>query len=274
MLAVPTKGVRVVTNAQAVGSAANIGVQIPEGGSANTYGATTQILAAASNVVDSWAIHVAIYGAGASAAASETCVDILAGDATEALLIPGLLAGGAYGGGVRSWWFPLSIPAGTRLSARVSTARTAITDISVAVWLYGGGPAPFRTGRKVTAYGSKANNSRGVAVTPAASGGAASATEIVASTTEDHFYLLPSYQVSTDTTITPAGNTSIGIGLGAATEERVGTWLFPKDTNEVQIGPVPCWGAWRDVPSGTRLTLLASNSGANDAAQDALILAV
>ena len=109
---------------------------------------------------------------------------------------------------------------------------------------------------------------------PAASGGAASVTQMTASSTADHFYFMPGFQHSTDTTITPLGWVNIGIGVGASTEERIGTWWYHKNTVEELGGPVPALGAFRDVPSGTRLTMLASNSGANDAAYDGLIYAV
>ena len=39
-------------------------------------------------------------------------------------------------------------------------------------------------------------------------------------------------------------------------------------------GPIPFLGAFRDVPSGTRLTMLVSNSSTNDAAYGGLIYAV
>ena len=42
----------------------------------------------------------------------------------------------------------------------------------------------------------------------------------------------------------------------------------------MMTGPFPPMPAFVDVPSGTRLTLLASNSGTNDTAYDGLIYAV
>jgi hypothetical protein len=275
MFFTPTKGeVSVITNAGIVGSGTNIGTQVPEGATTNTYGAVTQLIAAASNTQDSWGVFVLVSATGASAAASQACVDILAGTATEDILIPGLLSGYSYGSGIRGWYFPVHVPGGTRISARLSTVRTAITDPTVAVFLYGGSPPPHRVGRKVTTYGTKIDNSRGQAVTPAASGGAASVTQMTASSSEDHFYFLPSFQAATDTTVTPNGFVNVGIGVGASTEQRIGSWWFAKDTNENMIGPMPSMGAFVDVPASTRFTLLVSNSGANDAAYDGLIHAV
>lgn len=275
MLWTPQKGeASVITNAGIVGSATNIGTLVPEGATTNTYGTVTELISAANNTQDSWGVFVLVALTGASAVATQTCVDILAGAATEDVLIPGLLSGYTYGGSLRGWYFPVHVPSGTRISARLSTVRTAIADPSVAVYLYGGSPPPHRVGRKVTTYGQKIDNSRGQAITPAASGATASVTQLSASSSENHFYWLPSFQAATDTTITPNGYMSVGIGVGAATEQRIGTWWFGKDTNENLVGPMPSMGAFVDVPAGTRITMLASNSGANDAAYDGLIHAV
>jgi hypothetical protein len=272
MLWVPHGQTRVITNGGIVGSATPF-TAVASSATANTYGTVTELISASANNQDSWGIVIAVLNTGASAAAREACVDILIGGATDDVLIPGLLSGYTYNGAANFWFFPLHIPAGLRIAAQHSNAGTSISA-RVGVWLYGGSPPPFRVGRKVTTYGTKINNSRGQAVTPAASGGAASATEMTASTGQDHFYFMPSFQPATDTTITPAGWVNIGIGVGAATEERIGTWWIGKDTNEMTTKWLPPFGVFREVPAGTRLTMLASNSGANDAAYDGLIHAV
>lgn len=186
----------------------------------------------------------------------------------------GLLIGGAYSTATRAFFFPVHIPAGLRIAAQISAGTAQTTEASVVVNLYGGGIPPFRVGRKVTTYGTKIDNSRGQAVTPTASGGTASVTQMTASTTEDHFYFLPSFQVSVDTTIATATYNNIGIGVGASTEERIGTWWFGKSADERQSGPFPQLGVFRNVPSGTRLTMLASNGSTNDSNYDGLIHAV
>lgn len=266
----------VVTNAGIVGS------QTPwtgvTSGTANNYGASpTELISAASNVRDSWGIGIAVTATGTNAVARQACVDIVVGGATDDTLISSLLCGYAIAsgssGGVWHWFFPVHIPAGLRIAARHSN-NTATITAQVGVWLYGGGTPPFRVGRKVTTYGTKASNSRGVAVTPTASGGAASVTQIVASTSEDHFYFMPGFQAATDSTLTNSGFHSIGIGVGASTEERIGTWWINEETGEAMTGMVPALGAFSEQPSGTRLTILASGPQANDDAYDALIYAV
>lgn len=263
----------VITNGGIVGSATPW-TGVPSNATTLLDGAVTELISAANNTQDSWGLEVLITGTGSAAAASQGCLDLLIGGATDDILASALVCGYAISGiSSYRYFFPVHIPAGVRIAAVLASVRTSITA-RVGIWLYGGGVPPFRVGRKITTYGTQIDNARGKAVTPTASGGAASVTEMTASTSEDHFYLIPGFQPATDTTITPNGYVNIGIGVGASTEQRVGTWWFSKDTGEACGGPMPYMGAFVNVPSGSRLTMLASNSGSNDAAYDGLIYAV
>lgn len=276
MLLVPTVGdERIVSNSGIVGTLSP-GTAVPDGASVNTYGTVTELISAANNVEDSWAIEVVCWaGIDPSATLPEMSLDILIGGATDDVLISSLLVGGGYFGGARSYFFPVHVPAGVRIAAQLSAGAAQTTEPRVLVYLYGGStPGGMLSGRKVTTYGTKANNSRGLSVTPAASGGTASVTVMTASSTEDHFYFLPGFQVSTDTTIANQGHVNVGIGIGAATEERIGTWWFTKNALERQSGPHPSRGVVRDVPAGSRLTLLVSSSTANDGGNDGHIYAI
>jgi len=268
---------RVITNGGIVGSATPW-TGVPSNATTLLDGAVTELISAANNTQDSWGFEVHINATGASATASEAALDLLIGGATDDVLVSALLCGYSIGGNTASagsirYFFPVHIPAGLRIAAVLASVRTGITA-RVGIWLYGGSPPPFRVGRKITTYGTQANNARGVALSVAASGGTASVTEMTASSTSDHFYLIPGFQPATDTTITPGGWVNIGIGVGASTEQRIGTWWWGKDTGESMVGPVPNLGAFCNVASGQRLTILASNSGTNDAAYDGLIYAV
>lgn len=270
MLHAPLGGdVKILTNSGIVGSTTP-GTAVPVGGTTLTYGTVTELISAANNVQNSWCIEIVVLETSASAITSEASVDILIGGATDDVLISSLLVGGVYAATARSYMFPIHIPSGVRIAARLASVSTTVTP-RILVFLYGGIQPPFRVGRKVTTYGTKINNARGQAVTPTASGGAASATQMTASTTEDHFYFLPALQVVT-TTIN-LRNVNLGIGLGAATEERIGTWWLLSDAGE-HSAQYPQFGVYRDVPAASRLTLLASNSGTNDTAYDGHIYAV
>jgi hypothetical protein len=275
MLWVPQKGpVRIITNGGIVGSATP-GTALPSNATTLLDGAVTEIISSGNNNQDSWGIWINITATGLAATAAEACADILIGGATDDVLIAALICGyqTVIGGGGANYFFPLHIPQGKRIAAMLASVRTSITA-RILVWLYGGGVPPWRVGSMVSTYGTQINNARGQAVVPTASGGTASVTEMIASSSYDHFAFLPGFQAATDITITPTGEVNIGIGVGAATEERIGTWWWHKDTGENMTGPIPPYPAFRDVPSGTRLTMLASNSGANDTAYDGLIYAV
>lgn len=274
MLGTPQFGdVQTVSNYGIVGTA-SWGTAVPENATTLLDGAVTELISAANNNIgDCWAIEIMVWGTGASTVASQACVDILIGGATDDVLIESLICGSTHGGVPVTYWFPLHIPTGVRIAAKLASVRTAITDPRVAVTLYGGCPAPFRVGHKVVTYGTQIDNARGQAVTPTASGGTASVAEMTASTSMEHFAFQPGFQCSTDTTMAER-SINIGIGVGASTEERIGTWWYLTSSTEQVFGRYPTLPAFRNVPAGSRLTMLASNSGTNDAAYDGLIYAV
>lgn len=275
MLIAPGKGVTQVVDNMGIVGTATPGTGIPGHATvANNYGTLTEVISSGNNIFDSWGIEIYINNTGLSATASEASMDIYVGGATDDLLIQSLLCGYCPSTtGWSKWFFPIHIPSGLRIAAQLAAVRTGITAQCI-IRLYGGSDPPFKVGRKVTTYGTKANNSRGLAVVPTASGGAASVTQMTASSSEDHFCFHVGFQPATDVSLTPTGYVNIGVGVGAATEQRIGTWFFSKETAEITGGPIPTLPAFVDVPSGTRLTMLASNSGTNDAAYDGHIYAV
>ena len=277
MLWVPQKGaMKIITNEGIVGTNAP-GTALPSNSTTLLDGAVTEIISAANNVQDSWGIEVWIYGTGANNTISQACADILIGGATDDVLIPALICGYSGTAGISPsyrYFFPVHIPQGKRIAATIASVRTSITA-RIVIRLYGGTPPPWRVGSRVTTYGTQVNNAQGQAVVPAQSGAAASVTEMIASSTYDHFAFLPGFQPHNDASITPTGFVNVGIGVGAATEERIGTWWFSKTTDDVCGGPLGPQPLFRDIPSGSRLTMLASNVGANDTGgYDGLIYAV
>lgn len=277
MLWVPKKGIlRAQTNLDANPSATP-GTTVTTGASSSTKGSVAELIA--STNFDAWWIRVVAGHYSASATASKGALDILIGASTEEVLIADLLFGGAGGSdhtvdrhGPKVWDFPLYIPAGSRLAAQAAGERTS-QGFEVAVFLYGGdGSPPFQVGGKVTTYGM-GTVPTGTAITPGASGAEGSWTQIVASTTRDHFAFLPSWQIGTDTTHNRA-NHYVEIGVGSATEESIGEWWFMVNALESMHGPVNSWPAFADVPSGTRLTMRASCSGSADTGDNGVIHAV
>lgn len=254
---------KLITNQGLVGTVSP-GTALPGNATTLLDGAVTELISAANNTQDSWGISIGITATGASATASECCCDILIGGATDDVFIAALLCGNrdawaAANGSMAEYFFPVHIPGGVRIAATLASVRTSITA-RIIVRLYSGSMPPFKIGRKVTTLGTQVNNSRGVATTPAASGGTALATQMIASTAEDYFYFFPGFQIPAQTTINLRGY-NIGIGVGASTEDRIGTWDYSADTVEAVMGPFPSMGVFQDVPSGTRITSLSGCSG-------------
>jgi hypothetical protein len=277
MLWVPQKGVlRVEHNVGSVGTDTP-GTSVTTGGAASTKGTPVEVFASTS--FDTCYIAIMASNYGASVAASAGCLDILVGAATEEVLIPNLLMGysGAWGGSFtqnpKQWEFPLYIPAGSRIA--VQTAGERVTTASrVQIYLYGGMISPaWRVGSHVTTYGI-GTVPNGTSITPGASGGEGAWAQITASTTEDHFALVPSFQPSADTT-TSTRTYAVDIGIGAATEEMIQEgYIYGVDGNEKMCGPMPCIPCYQDIPSGSRLVMRASNSGTNDGAYNGALHAV
>jgi hypothetical protein len=276
MLWIPrTDKMKIITNAGLVGSATP-GTGVPSHATtADTEGTLTELISAGSNTFDTWGFIVHITGTGASATISQAKLRLVCGGATDDLLVDNLICGYAIlGASGHSYFFPVFIPAGVRVAAALTSVRTGITS-RVLIYMFGGTISPpWRVGRKVTTYGADgATASRGTALTVTASGGAATLNSF-GNSSADHFAFLPGFQPETDTTITPAGYVHVGVSLGTATSDYVGAWYYGKDTGENVCGPIPAEPSYTDVPSGTQLNLMCSNSGANDAAYGGHIYAV
>jgi len=265
-------GVRYEHNFGTVGSLTP-GTSVTTGAAAATKGTPVELIA--STNFDAFWIRITAGNYGASATTARGCLDILVGAATEEVLIPNLLMGfcGSTGGanpGLKTWEFPLYIPAGTRIAAQVAGDRTS-TAMRVGVQLYGGGDYPaWRVGQRVTTYGI-GTVPAATDFTPGASAAEGAWAAITASTTEDHFCVVPSAQPPTGDTTLTASALFLDIGIGAATEELLfgdstqqQSYIFSLDGAELVGGPAnsfPCFG---DVPSGSRLTMRGSRSSAAD----------
>lgn len=273
MLWVPQKGIiQTQHNLGGVGDSSP-GDGVTTGGTAATKGTAVQLIA--STNFDAFWVTVMAFAYGTSAQASRGCLDIMVGAATEEVIIPNLLMGGAgarsdaAGCSMKRWDFPLYIPGGTRISAKAAGDRTS-TAFGVAVQIYGGNACPpFRVGSKVTTYGI-GTVPAGTAVTPGTTAAEGAWTEITASTTEDHFAFVPSMQPGSDTTLTSITFLYMDLGLGAATEEALlgaeQSYAFRYDSGEQCEGPWNTFPSFQDVPSGTRLVARLSNNGPNDTA--------
>lgn len=272
MLWTPSKGALLYEHTHGSSGTAGPGVQVSPGGTAATKGTPVELIS--STAFDAYLVHVIVSEYGASATTSRLAVDLLIGASTEEVLIPNMLCGFAGSltadqASAMNYVFPLYIPAGSRLAARVAGDRTG-TNCRVSVQLYGGaGYPPFPVGQRVVTYGVTTVPG-GTDVTPGASGAEGAWTQITSSTTEDCIAIIPSAQPPTgDTTLT----TSLfrgDVGVGAATEEiiagggREQSFLWRLTSVEIAHGLINPLPLFADIPSGSRLSARLSRTSAAD----------
>lgn len=150
-------------------STSSAGVTITGSGSANTKGAFSAGQLIASTTADAYGVLVLVNATATSNASTNSLLDIgIGASGSESVLIPDLQVGWALSEAVcndnRMYYFPIFIPAGTRLSARLASvvvSKTAV--VRVVLFHY---PSLNRfVGNRVTAYGVDAANSRGTLTT-------------------------------------------------------------------------------------------------------------
>lgn len=224
-------------------AAARSGTTVTASASANTKGSYSSLIDPTSK--PSYGIWIRFLEVGNPATVTNILVDIAygpTGGGNEQIVIPNLSAGGAPTGtdsGVKSYWFPVYIPTGVRVSARCQ-ASTGSDTVSVAVYLDQDPSYPWSLG-SATAYGADTANSRGTSVTPG-SGAFGSWTQIGAGTdpVQTHRAWTIGYDQLADTTIgTVDLIIEIGTGPDSANVTTIGSFTIVQASNENISGPFP-----------------------------------
>jgi len=261
MLWVPQKGRLMYQSNLGTTGVTAMGTSATTGGAASTKGSYAECIASTS--FDAYWVGITLGNYSATVTNNNLMVDIAVGAATEEIIIADLMGGGcsATSGGSprRHYMFPLYIPAGSRITTRGAGQRVS-TGYRTGIELWGGDAIPpFRVGRKVTTYGV-GTVPTGTTIVPGTSGAAGAHTQIVASTTENHFAFVPGFQPGDDTTKNN-GAFAAAIGVGAATEEELSTiWFFGTNSAEETYSVQPLMPAFADVPAATRLSMRFSSS--------------
>lgn len=244
------------------------GTRLTVGGTVHTKGSYAQVTASLNYDIEGFFITLA--GVTSNGTAPGGLMDIAIGAAaSEQIVIADMLIGGpnAQGGFVvQSYWIPLRIPAGTRVSARWqanSTTRTVET-----LWTFFGGsnspPYPVYTG--VDILGTDTSTSSGVSHT-AGNSGAESAWASLGATTPRAWkavQLLVGSPLGAALTnvgyhfeIGYSSTTLAEFFVGAATNEQ--TVIFP-------------WGAIpMNIPAGTQMQIRGEASASAQALDFALM---
>lgn len=142
------------------------GVTVTASATAHTKGAWSQLIA--NTGARSLGIQIALDNTATSNANTSMLLDIgIGGAGSETVLIPDLAAGYVLNENVsnnfQSYFFPLFIPAGSRISARCQ-AQVVSDTVVTRIHLFQRPRAAGWVGSRVTAYGVDSANSRGTIV--------------------------------------------------------------------------------------------------------------
>ncbi len=230
-------------------------------GAANTKGAYVELVAATTFPASGFYFNVGSL----SNVATLYLIDIAVGAAaSEVVLISNIhvsVGGSAFGTG---GFFPLSIPAGVRISARAQDSTGASTLRIIGMLMSGGWEAGSSHGR-ITTYGATTADSGGIQVDPGAvinTKGAYS--QITAATTNLIRQIVLGFGNQGNQTET-GSNFMIDLAVGGAGSEVIVIPDFPMVKSSIAddfgmrlIPPLPI-----HIPAGTRLAMRAQSSTAD-----------
>ena len=253
-------------------TAASRGTSITANASGNTKGSYTQLIASTS--YDTVGVLVMLDDL---AAGIDYLLDIAIGaGGSEQIILPDLYAGGgtgsiAYGA---QYWFPIAIPAGSRIAARCQ-ASTGSSVIRVSCLLAAAGFMPPAPLSRVTAYGANSADSGGVSVDPGGSANTkGSYSQIVASTTNDIKGLIIAIGNQLNN-VRSSQSWLIDLAIGGAGSEQIviANYALNCSTSPDIVVPQTSDFLPLCIPAGTRLAVRAQSDGtdATDRLFDAFV---
>lgn len=245
-------------------AASSRGTQVTSGATANTKGAWVQLIASTAADIDYIEVDVDTFNATASTAV----IDIGVGASGSEVAVLSNLTGGSTGDVSGKYHFPISIPAGTRISAR-SQSPTASDIIETLVH---GAPSALQTltGTGVDTYGFTSATTFGTTIDPGATANTkGSWTQITASLTNDliGFVLGLDMQNAANAGSSLSSENLLDVGIGASGSEivLVGNLKFNHDANTttVYVSPQVLGPYFTPIPAGTRIAVRAQSTQTN-----------
>jgi hypothetical protein len=183
-------------------------------GAANAVGSWTQMHASTTFPVSLIRIHFGKAGVSVAATNTQFMFNVGVGAAgLETIIAQDIAAGGSLA--FSTWEFPLSVPAGSRLSIQ-TRSLTASKVVTMGMMIFGGGLG-IESSYKATTYGAVTSGSRGTILTAPGTANSVEAawTVIIAATTLPIRFLLVGV-ASPNTATATAADLLIDIGVGAA----------------------------------------------------------
>lgn len=234
----------------------------------NSLGSWAQLFAPTTQ--DSFGILINVNSNAASTTSRGTAIDIgwdEAGGTSYTARVLGLLCGGAGtynapGSGVW-YYFPIFIPAGSRIAARGNSTVTTAFRVGAILMQKPANPAMIRKGSFVETLGLTGNFNVGTTIVPGTT--AEGAWTLVGTTSERCWWWQLGFQVSTADTSWNAGVMHVDVGVGDGTVG--GTSVILQDTpitfttaEAICSIPITAGVEW-DVPSGSNIYVRAQYSG-------------
>jgi len=241
-------------------TASSTGTALSNSGSANTKGSYTQLVA--STPYDAQGLLVCLT-TNAVAAGQSYLIDIAIGGAgSEQVIIPNILVdpSGATGELGIAAYFPIPIPAGSRIAARQQNSTTT-GALRVGVVLMAGGFFGMPLGGRCSDLGTDTSTSGGALIDPGTSANTkGSYTQLVAATAHDIKLL---GLAITDNKDTSRSSTTwlVDLAIGGAGSEQVVipnllvSSVSSRNMRPAWIGPFPF-----SIPSGSRVAVRAQST--------------
>jgi hypothetical protein len=215
----------------------------------------TEIISAANNTVEAEWIKVIVHGMNTSATNTDALLNIYIGGAgAETLFIDSLSVGWSptgYAVGLpQSYWFPVRIPRGTRISASLRALIASDTcEVTIELGVSNGA---HWVGSGVETLGETTASSRGTSVTEVT-------WTTIGTSGRRYRYIVVGVQGNNDTSLVD-GWWAWHVGTGSAILQHASMMRTRSDAAEAHSNMTE--GRWCDIASGTSLQVYADSSSA------------
>jgi hypothetical protein len=225
------------------------------GGAANTKGAAWEQLTAATT--SDWAGFMVLVSA-ANSSGNRFLVDIATGAlAAETVIIPNFFAFPSSVGAGMSWaYFPLNVPAGTRISAKLqANGSGGNAQVSIVGEVRTANHPPLWNNCELLAAAWTTTTYPSATTITSVSAGNTGWTEVVASTARTYGAMVANMGPATGLNPTVARSLIYRLATGAAASE-VAFYALPSGTiaSNPYTGRPPLRPIFKSIPSGTRVS--------------------